>query len=65
MIESLFVRKHSIAKHRSGPLLKEREEYLQYLSTQDIRALYAGSAVRTSQCYPPAGVCTYSDSAIS
>ena len=39
MIESLFVRKHSIAKHLSGPLLKEREEYLQYLSTQDMHPM--------------------------
>jgi len=36
MIESLFIRKHAIAKHLSGPLLKEREEYLQYLSTQEM-----------------------------
>jgi hypothetical protein len=36
MIESLFVRKHAIAKHQSGPLLKEREEFLQYLATQDM-----------------------------
>lgn len=39
MIESLFVRKHSIAKHLSGPLLKEREEYLQYLSTQEMHPM--------------------------
>src|SRR5271168_91358 len=36
MIESLFVRKHAIARHLNGPLLKEREEYLQYLSTQEM-----------------------------
>jgi len=39
MIESLFVRKHSIARHLSGPLLKEREEYLQYLSTQEMHPM--------------------------
>jgi hypothetical protein len=37
MIGSLFVRKHAIAKHLSGPLLKE--EYLQYLSTQDMHPM--------------------------
>lgn len=36
MIESLFVRKHAIARHLSGPMLKEREEYLQYLATQEM-----------------------------
>lgn len=39
MIESLFVRKFTIAKHLSGPLLREREEYLQYLSTQEMHPL--------------------------
>src|SRR5271166_1029648 len=39
MIESLFVRKHAIAKHLGGPLLKEREEYLKYLSTQDMHPM--------------------------
>ena len=34
MIESLFVRSCALAKHQDGPLLKEREEYLQYLATR-------------------------------
>ena len=39
MIESLFIRKHSIAKHLGGPLLREREEYLRYLSTQEMHPM--------------------------
>jgi integrase/recombinase XerD len=34
VIESIFVRQCAIAKHKNGPLLKEREEYLQYLSAR-------------------------------
>jgi len=39
MIESLFFRKHAIARHLSGPMLKEREEFLQYLATQDMHPM--------------------------
>jgi len=34
-IENIFVRQCEIAKHKEGPLLKEREEYLRYLAGRE------------------------------
>src|SRR5271170_5303707 len=35
LIESIFVRQCAIAKHKEGPLLKEREDYLRYLAVRE------------------------------
>ena len=35
MIESIFVRQCAIAKHKEGPLLNEREEYLLHLAREE------------------------------
>jgi integrase/recombinase XerD len=37
VIESVFVRQCAIARHKEGPLLKEREEYLRYLAARGKR----------------------------
>ena len=36
MLEKLFERPHAVARHRSGPLCKERRRYLSYLARQHV-----------------------------
>lgn len=36
MLEKLFERPHALARHRNGPLCKERRRYLSHLARQHV-----------------------------